>query len=279
MGPIANLQVRCRTPASPVTRGTPPWDSERYLRFEAERTLPCRDLVGRIELDAPARIVDLGCGPGTSTAVLAHRWPASSLVGVDHSPEMLDRARALPLSVEWVRADLGEWAPNAPFDLVFSNATLHWLPDHRAVIPRLWRWVAPGGALAFQVPVRGGPMVGWVRAIERTLAREPWRSLTWIDVAGANVVPLETYYDLLSGDARRLDLWDTEYVHVLAGAPEIVEWIRGTALRPLVAQLPGEEERRRFLGELTEEIGRAYEARPDRNVLFPFLRRFVVAYR
>jgi len=262
-----------------VSSGTPRWDSERYLRFEAERTLPCRDLVGRIELDAPARVVDLGCGPGTSTAVLAHRWPASSIVGVDHSSEMLVRARALPLPIEWVCADLREWSPRSPLDLVFSNATLHWLPDHPSEIPRLWRWVAPGGALAFQVPVRGSSSRGWLEALERARSREPWRSLTWIDVAGANVLPLEGYYDLLSGEARRLDLWDTEYVHVLAGPGEIVEWIRGTALRPLLAQLPREEERTRFLGDLTQEVAQGYPARPDRKVLFPFLRRFVVAYR
>ena len=256
-----------------------PWDSARYLRFEAERTLPCRDLIRRLELDAPRRVVDLGCGPGTSTAVLAARWPDARLVGVDHSREMLRRARASPLGIEWVEADLAEWTPEAPFDLVFSNAALHWLPGHRTLLPRLWNWVAPGGALAFQVPARSNPSPAWRRAVASVARRSPWSAHSWDDPAEANVLGLDAYYDLLSPSARRLDLWDTEYDHVLDGPEAVVDWIRGTALRPGLAQLPGEAERARFLGELTREIAGLYPRRPDGKVLFPFLRRFVVAYR
>ncbi len=256
-----------------------PWEAARYLRFEAERTLPCRDLVRRLELDAPARIVDLGCGTGSSTAVLADRWPSARLVGVDLAEEMLRTARASSVAAEWIRADLSDWRPDAAFGLVFSNATLHWLPDHRRLVPRLFDWVAPEGALAFQVPARSDPSPAWLAARDAVLARPAWRGLAWPDVAEANVLPPADYYETLCGSARRIDLWDTEYVHVLDGPEAVVEWIRGTALRPGLARLPSVADRSRFLADLTGEIARAYPRRSDGSVLFPFRRRFLVAYR
>ncbi len=262
-----------------MSRPTAPWDSQQYLRFETERTRPCRDLVARIDLDAPEPIVDLGCGPGTSTAVLAARWPRSQLTGVDSSPEMLERARAGPIRAKWISTDLRDWSPDRRFGLVFSNAALHWLPDHRSAIPRCFAWVATGGALAFQVPARPAPPPPWVRALD-TVRKRP----AWVDVTGglepeSNVLSLEQYYDLLSPEASRLDLWDTEYHHVLGGPEEVVEWIRATALRPWLARLLDDAARAHFLSDLTAEVARRYPRRPDGRVIFPFLRRFVVAYR
>lgn len=262
-----------------MSRSAAPWDSRQYLRFEAERTRPCRDLVACIDLDSPHRIVDLGCGPGNSTAVLAARWPDSPLLGVDSSPDMLERARATSVRADWILADLHDWTPDGRFDLVFSNAALHWLPDHRTVIPRCFAWVSPGGALAFQVPARPVPPPPWVRALDTVRKRAPWAGVTGDLAPESNVLPLEQYYDLLSPEARRLDLWDTEYHHILDGPEEIVEWTRSTALRPWLARLPDDDARARFLEDLTAEVAGQYPRRPDGRVVFPFLRRFVVAYR
>jgi len=255
------------------------WDTQQYLKFENERTLPSRDLVRRIALTAPARVLDLGCGPGTSTAVLCERWPRAEVVGLDSSEEMLQTARRTLPGVRWVRDDLRSFVPERPFDLVFSNAVLHWVPDHPTVLRRIWEWVAPGGALAFQVPARDPPRPPWVEALADLRSRPPWRG-RGADADGASPVlsPAE-YYEVLAPGAKRVDLWDTVYVHVLAGPGAVVEWVKGTALRSWLEVLTDEPERRAFLDAYQTEIARRYPLQSDGNVLFPFQRRFVIAYR
>jgi len=257
----------------------PAWNSRQYLRFEAERTLPCRDLVQRIELEAPRRIVDLGCGPGTSTAVLLQRWPWADVVGVDSSPEMLEVARRSHPSVRWVEDDLRRWNPDHPLDLVFSNAVLQWVPDHPTELQRLWQWVAPGGAIAFQVPARETPAPAWLRTFTDIVQQPRWNGHSEGVAATFPVLSAEEYYDLFSPLARRVDLWDTVYGHVLPGPAAVVEWVRGTAIRPWLQELPSDEERAVFLQEYTHAIAAAYPERPDGRIVFPFRRRFVVAYR
>jgi len=254
------------------------WDADQYLRFERERTQACIDLVHRVELSDPRRIVDLGCGPGNSTAILRARWPKSDILGVDNSNEMLERARSTDAGVAWELADLRAWHPDGVFDLVFSNAAFQWLPNHGELIPRLWAATASGGALAFQVPAPGDHRTRWLEAIRVVLARPRWSRVTPEDPAGETVLTLDEYYGLLSKGSRRVDLWDTAYVHVLPEPRAVVEWVKGTGLRPVLSQL-SEEERRTFLSEFTEEIERVYPRQSDGRVLFPFLRRFVVAYR
>ena len=255
------------------------WDARQYLRFEEERNRPCRDLLARVALDRGARAIDLGCGPGTSTALLAQRWPEAEVTGLDSSEEMLTVARATSPAVRWIRADLGRWTPERPFDLVLSNATLHWIPDHPRAIPRLWRWVGDGGALAFQVPTRqrGGPR--WATALRELTERPRWRRRLSGVLPRSPVLSPEEYYDLLAPAAHRVDLWDTEYEHVLDGPASIVEWVKGAGMRPALDRLRNATERDRFVDDYTEAIARAYPTRPDGRVLFPFRRRFVVAYR
>ncbi len=257
----------------------PVWDSVQYLRFEAERTRPCIDLISRIELDAPTRIVDLGCGPGTSSALLARRWPEAEVVGVDSSVEMLTAARRAHPSFRWVESDLRTWTPDRPVDLVFSNAALQWVPDHPREILRLWEEVAAGGALAFQVPVRGRPVPDWARVYAEVRARPYWHTRSGLPPDRSPVLEPGQYFDLLAGTARRIDLWDTEYSHVLPGPRSIVEWGRGTALRPFLESLESEDDRARFLREYLEELERVYPCHHHDAVIFPFLRRFLVAYR
>ncbi len=253
------------------------WDAAQYLRFERERTQPCRDLVSRIELADPRRIVDLGCGPGTSTAVLRARWPAAEVTGVDRSEEMLRVARHSDTAVTWVTGDIGGWAADRPFDLVLSNAALHWVPDHAELFPRLLAQVAPGGALATQMPANDA--APFQVAADRLRAEIEWRPFF---PPGPTLPPLagpEFYHDLLAPLARRVEQWDTRYVHVLAGPDDIVEWTLGAGLRPWLARLPDDATRERFLGEYRRAIAREYPPRADGRVLFPFLRRFLIAYR
>jgi trans-aconitate 2-methyltransferase len=265
-------------PAS-TPRSAGRWDAAQYLKFERERTLPCRDLVARLNLPSPSRIVDLGCGPGTSTAVLHERWPDAEVTGVDRSAEMLDSARASHPGFRWIESDLARWEPDGSYPLVFSNAALQWIDDHPHLIPRLWSWVPTGGALAFQVPARQEPRPGWIDALEALLRRPRWAtSPPYVDAA-TPVLPIAAYSDLLGPESTRLELWDTEYVHVFSAAKDVVEWVRGTGLRPWLQALRDDQDREAFLADFTAEVALRYPTRDHGRVLFPFLRRFVIAYR
>lgn len=251
---------------------TPGWDPAQYLRFASERTRPAVELAARVPLAEVTEAVDLGCGPGNSTEVLAARWPAARLTGVDSSPEMLAEARAAHPDWAWVEADVAAWAPATAPDLIFSNAALHWLDDHAKLFPRLMSYLAPGGLLAVQMPAN-------YDAPSHTLMREagaPWadrlpapRSLA--GDAGA-------YYDWLAPRAASVDLWETTYHHVLDGPEAVVDWVRGTGLRPYLEALEPSD-RPAFEARYLELIREAYPHRADGTVLMPFQRLFLVAVR
>jgi len=253
----------------------PTWDSSQYLQFADERTRPCRELATRIALGTPRRIVDLGCGPGNSTAVLAQRWPEAVIEGVDNSPNMIATAQKDYPAQKWTTADIATWTAPAPCDLVFSNAALQWVGDHATVFPHLARQVAPGGALAVQVPAN-------IEAPAHRLMRELAQSAAWRDHFPR--LPREWfvqepafYYDALAPLMDRLDLWTTEYIHVMENAQAIVEWYKGSGLRPFLDALPAADQPR-FLADYGALIATEFPARSDGRVLFPFLRLFVIAY-
>ena len=263
----------------------PSWNADQYLKFAAERTQPSRDLLARILVDRPARIVDLGCGPGNSTAQLAERWPAADISGLDNSTAMIDQAnRDYPErrgpDRRWILGGITEWAAGAGeiFDVVFSNAALQWVPDHASLYPALFRRVAPGGALAVQAPMN-------LDAPAQILMRELASTPAWAcmlppgGVRGWHMHDAGFYYDLLAPAAVRLDLWTTEYIHVMDGPAAIVEWYKGTGLRPYLDALPTDADRENFLADYTDRIAEAYLARADGHVLFPFRRFFLVAYK
>jgi trans-aconitate 2-methyltransferase len=255
----------------------PTWNAGQYLRFADERTRPCRDLAAAVALEAPRRIVDLGCGPGNSTAVLAARWPEAEVHGVDNSEAMLVAARKDAPDRTWILGDIATWTADAPFDLVFSNAALQWVPDHEAAYPRLLAQVAPGGALAVQVPCNFDAEAH--QAMRAVAARPAWQPHFTGGIREWHVHPTSFYYDVLAPHAARLDIWVTEYQHVMSSPAAIVEWYKGTGLRPFLDPLPDAAARQRFLDEYLEAITAAYPVRPDGRVLFPFRRLFVVAYR
>jgi trans-aconitate 2-methyltransferase len=252
----------------------PTWDDRQYLMFADERTRPARELLGRVPRAAAGRVVDLGCGPGNSTALLRERWPEASLVGVDSSEEMLRRARLDLPNVEWVQADAARFVASQPLDVLFSNALLQWLPAHDVLVPALFGQLAPGGILAFQVPrnfdqpshrlMRETPGP-WSGRLSRVRAHNPVESPAF-------------YYDLLAPRASSVDIWQTTYEHVLADPAAIVAWVEGTGLRPFLEEL-GAAERAAYLEAYTRGIDAAYPARSDGRRLFSFPRLFVVAVR
>lgn len=255
----------------------PSWDSTEYLKFSSERTQPAIDLAARIGLAAPRRVVDLGCGPGNSAAVLARRWPAAALVGLDSSPAMIAAAQKEYPEQNWFIADIAQWIAPAPFDLVFSNAALQWVPDHASLIPHLFAQVAPGGAFAFQVPANfDAPPHRLMRELGAT---PEWRGYFDPPPREWHAQPPEFYYDLLAPHATHLELWTTDYLHILDGVDGIVAWYRGTGLRPWLDALPDESARTRFLAAYRTALAPHFPPRPDGKVLFPFKRLFVVAYR
>jgi trans-aconitate 2-methyltransferase len=256
---------------------TTSWDSEQYLRFAEERTRPCRDLVHRIALSSPRSIADLGCGPGNSAAVLAERWPEAAITGIDNAPDMLARARRDHPRFRWEEGDIGAWQPGQPFDLVFSNAALHWVPGHEVAFPRLLGHVAEGGALAVQMP--GNLDAPAHRLMRELAASAAWRGSFPQPVREWLSHDLPFYYDALVGHAARLDLWATEYLHVLEGARAIAEWYKGTGLRPFLDALPDAERRERFVADYTAQLAGVFPPQRDGRVLFPFRRVFIVAYR
>lgn len=257
----------------------PNWDANQYLRFAEERTRPCRDLVAQIALPSPRQVVDLGCGPGNSTQVLAERWPEAALTGLDSSAEMIEAARQAAPSRRWVVGDIANWTAGegGPCDVVFSNAALQWVANHARLYPRLLAQVAPGGALAVQVP---NNIDAPAHVVARSLvASAAWRNRFPADgVREWHVHDRAFYYDLLAPRAARVDLWETEYIHVMPAAEAIVEWYRGTGLRPFLEALSSPDERQDFVAAYLEEIRAAYPPRADGHILFPFRRLFLIAY-
>lgn len=255
----------------------PTWDADLYLRFANERTQPAIDLLARVALAAPARVIDLGCGPGNSTALLRARWPAAAVAGLDSSPQMIAAAGKDYPDGEWVLGDIRAWAADPPYDLVFSNATLQWLPDHATLYPRLFAQVVPGGALATQIPVFHAMPVQ--RALLDVAADPAWWNR--LEPATCSLVAESPgfYYDALHPLASRLDLWETEYNHLLGSTDAIVEWISATRLRPYLEALADDAERQEFLTRLRAAVAATYTPQRDGAVLFPFRRLFLVAYR
>jgi len=252
----------------------PTWDDEQYLKFADERTRPARELLARVPRQAAQRIVDLGCGPGNSTALLHERWPTARVTGVDNSAQMLQRARADLPQLEWQQADVGRFVADAPLDLLFGNAVLQWLPDHRELVPRLFAQLRPGGVLAVQMPHNfAEPSHRWMRELPG-----PWRARTAGVRAHSPVEDAACYYDLLAPQARHVDLWLTRYEHVMESAESIVEWVKGTGLRPFLDVLEADE-RSAFLSAYTSALDAAYPARGDGKRLFSFPRLFIVAVR
>ena len=249
------------------------WDPVTYLRFTDERARPFRELIARIDATDPAVVVDLGCGPGALTASLAERWPGARVVGVDSSPQMIGAAAAhAGPRVRFEVADLREWRPGEQVDVVVSNATLQWVPEHRELWPALLRALRPGGWLAFQVP--GNFDEPSHRLLHDLAGEEPYAADT-SDVERPAADDAATYLADLSGLGCTVDAWETTYLHVLSGPDPVFRWIAGTGARPVLQALD-DSRRAAFETEYKRRLRTAYPPQPFGTVL-PFRRIFVVA--
>ncbi len=247
------------------------WSPEHYTRFEEDRTRPVRDLVAAIPNPAPATAMDLGCGPGNSTEVLAARYPDAAIAGLDSSADMIAAARQRLPRLQFEVADIAQWQGRA--DVILSNAALHWLPDHATLLPRLVTRLTPGGTLAIQMPDNlEEPAYQVMREVAGpALLGRAGGQRGGMESAG-------TYYGLLKAVCSRVDIWRTTYFHVLEGADAIVEWFRGSGLRPFLQALD-EAGRADFLARYRAGIAAAYLAQADGTILLPFPRLFLVATR
>ena len=251
------------------------WSPATYLQFEDERTRPARDLLAQVPLANAKLVVDVGCGPGNSTALLVARYPVADVVGLDSSPAMLQQARSLLPQATFIEADAREWIPDPAVDLVFANATYQWVPDHVALFPRVLEALRPGAVLAVQMPDNVAEPTH--RLMETVAADTRWRTRL-STAARAPLPPVETYYDAMQPLASRLDIWHTVYNHVLDDASAIVDWVRGTGLRPFIDPLQPDEAaafQRDYLALVTQ----TYPPRVDGRVLLRFPRLFLVAVR
>ncbi len=262
------------------------WNPGQYLKFADHRLRPALDLMGRIPLEEPRVIYDLGCGSGNVTRLLADRWPGADVVGMDNSPDMLERAAAdadgYGGKVSWQTGDLADWTPDRTPSIFYSNAVIQWVPDHAELVPRLWSMLPSGGCLAVQAPLSwdmrshhlmretladGGPDGVAVGTAElRTAVGNRW------------VQDPDFYYDMLAPEAAHLDVWTTEYQHVLSGNDAVLEWVTGTGLRPILNGLE-DGERETYLEEYRRRLNLEYPKREDGVTLYPFRRLFFVAVR
>ena len=252
------------------------WSARQYLKFEDERTRPPRDLLAQVPLTAPRRVIDLGCGPGNSTELLVERFPGAQMMGLDGSPDMLRQARARLPAVTFLEDDLATWTPAEPADLLFANAVMQWVPDH-PVLQRLLKALPPRGVLAVQMPDNTNePALTLMREVG---ASGPWAAKLAAANAARDDLPAPgDYYDLLRPLCSHLDIWHTVYNHVITGPDGIVEWFKGSALRPFLSALDGEMQAP-YLAAYAARIAQAYPARFDGTVLLRFPRLFMVAVR
>lgn len=254
------------------------WNPALYRRYEDERTRPAQELLARVPLAAATRVVDLGCGPGNSTELLVQRFPDAGVIGIDNSEAMLVSARKRLPEVRFALSNIATWAPQdqAP-DLIYANAALQWVPDHATLIPRLFAALAPGGVLAIQMPDnRQEPTHRLMRAVA---AEAPWaESIGDADRLRTELLGIGGYYDLLAPVAEKVDVWHTVYQHPMASAAAIVEWVRGTGLKPFVDRLLPELQAS-YLAEYERRVSEAYPARADGKRLLAFPRMFIVAQK
>jgi trans-aconitate 2-methyltransferase len=249
------------------------WDPQQYLKFAQPRLRPAIDLLNRIDLIAPKRVYDLGCGTGNITQLIAQRWPGAKVTGVDDSAQMLAQASQEISDIEWVRQGLAQWRPSQPADLIFSNAALHWLPSHETLFPALVESLKPAGVLAVQMPRNF--LARSHTLIHETVRNGPWHAKLDHLIAPPPVAEPRFYYSLLSTRASSIDLWETEYLHVLEGKDAVKEWTKGTWLRRFLDALD-EPERSEFEADYARRVGAAYPPLANGQTLFPFRRLFLL---
>ncbi|MBP2847327.1 trans-aconitate 2-methyltransferase [Dickeya oryzae] len=253
------------------------WNPELYLRFANERTRPALELLSRISHPHPTRVTDLGCGPGNSTELLHQAWPQAHVTGVDNSAAMLQQAQQRLPGCTFQQADIADWQPDTPQDVIYANASLQWLTDHERLLSALVAHLAPGGVLAVQMP---DTLSQPTHQLMRSIAAEgPWKDRFGdIDQIRHSLLSPGQYYDVLVSHGCDVDIWQTTYYHIMGGAQAIIEWLKGTGLRPFLAPLNAQEQQD-FLQRYQSGLQAAYPTQADGNSLLIYPRLFMVATR
>lgn len=252
------------------------WSANQYLKFAEERTRPSRDLLAQVRAEAPRRVVDLGCGPGNSTEVLAARWPRARITGMDSSPNMVEKARKTLPQLDFEQGDLATWTPPEQVDVFFSNAVFHWIPSDQRLplISRLIETQPSGGVFAFQVPDN---YYEPSQVMMRETAAET-AALKGRNPGVAKFQSVQDIYNHLNPLCASVNIWHTHYYHVLDSHESIVEWVKGTGLRPFIDPL-SDADRQTFLASYLARLQKAYPACVDGKVILTYPRLFVVAVR
>lgn len=253
------------------------WNPDLYRQFEDERTRPAAELLARVPLATAAHALDLGCGPGNSTELLAQRFAQAKITGLDSSEAMLASARQRLPGLHFIQGDIAQWTPTEAPNLIFANAALQWVAGHAQLLPRLFAHLAPGGVLAIQMP--DNLQEPSHRLMRELASQDPWHThLAQAAQQRTQLLSVQAYYDLLAPQAAQMDVWHTIYQHPMASAHAIVEWLQGTGLRPFVQALPPDL-RASYLAEYERRVDAVYPARSDGRRLLAFPRLFIVAQR
>ncbi len=251
------------------------WNPELYLKFEKERTQPAIDLVSRINMENPERIIDIGCGPGNSTQVLVQRWPNAKVTGIDNSPAMIEKAKRDYPDQDWRMADASKDPIPGKYDIVFSNATIQWIPNHEELFTKFYHLLSNKGLIAIQVPLFRDMPVS--KSIRRITEENRWKA------ASNGISELFTfhdhafYFDLLARMFQSIEMWETYYLHILESQNSILEMIRSTGLRPYLDRLDSDADKRDFEAEVLAAIEKDYPAQKNGKVIYPFKRLFFIA--
>jgi len=253
------------------------WNPDLYLKYRNERTQPSIDLIGKISIPfQPKSILDVGCGPGNSSQALLQRWPNAALTGIDSSLNMIEKAKASYPQNTWIVADASKHIFNEKFDVVFSNATIQWIPDHAALFEHLFNLINPGGVFAIQVPRFNQMQLS--QAIQKVADQARWKEATGACSKLFTYHDEQYYYDLMSPYYKSMEFWQTDYIHIMESHSAILEMIRSTGLRPYLDCLP-DSEKPVFENEVLAAIKYEYPVQNDGKVLFPFKRLFMIGYR
>lgn len=253
------------------------WDSKQYLKFQKERTQPSVDLADRLTVQSPERIIDIGCGPGNSTAVLKKRYPNAEIIGADNSENMISAAKEKYPDIEFLLCDASKDLGNitGKFDIVFSNACIQWVPDHPKLLREMLSLLKEGGELAVQVPMNFDQPIH--KIINETVRSEKWREVFSEPRIFHTLAP-EKYYDILAEISSDFEMWQTVYFHRMKSHSDIIEWYRSTGLRPYLEALsPADKEK--FERDIFAEVEKAYPKQANGEIIFRFPRLFFKAVK
>ncbi len=253
------------------------WNPDQYLQFKTERTQPSIDLVARIHFADPKTIIDFGCGPGNSTQVLVKRWPKARIIGLDNSSAMIAKAKEDYPEQEWILADAATYESEVKFDIVFSNATIQWIPDHTALLNKFHGLLVEGGIVAVQLPLFWDMPLG--KIIDRVSKDPRWQSYTEQVPSLFTIHDYSFYYDQLSVLFQKVDLWETCYMDILDSHRSLVEMIRSTGMKPYLEQLDSHNAKVEFEQEVLKEIVKVYPSQQNGKVILPFKRLFFIGHK